>query len=293
MTIEQLQYFHAIQRYMNFSTAADELCISQSSLSKQIKALEKELSVELFSRSTRNISLTSAGKEFAIHSERILEEYGKMLCGLRDFSSRRKRSISIASIPVMNHYKVTDMISLFEKEHPDINMNITEKDGLYVLKSLENRDTDLVIIRTGFLPNGDYKVFPLIDDELVLVTNSSHRFSNREIISLSEAANENFILLSMDTGLNDFCLELCSKAGFVPRTLHTNVRIETIKSFILQGAGVSLLMKKVAEYIAGPDIRIVKLTEKPALSLSIAARNERLSSVCTEFIKFAVSFFSV
>ena len=292
MTIEQLQYFQAIQKFMSFSLAAEDMCISQSSISKQIIALENELSVKLFSRNTRNISLTSAGTEFAVHARRILEEYDKAICNLRDYSFGKKRSISITSIPVMNHYKVTDMIALFEKEHPDVSMSITEKDGLYVAKSLENPDTDLVILRTGFMPYGKYKLFPLIEDELVLVTNSSHRFADREIIQLSEAVNENFILLSADTGLYNFCLEVCSKAGFSPHTLHTNIRIDTIKNFILQGTGVSLMMKKVAEYFADPRIRILKLEEKPVLTLSIIARNNRLTPVCSEFIKFATAYFA-
>jgi len=157
-------------RYMNFSAAADDLCISQSSLSKQIKALENDLSVTLFSRNTRSINLTAAGMEFSVYAKRIVDEYTKMLCALRDYSSQRKHSICITSIPVMSQYGVTDMITSFKKEFPDVNMDITEKDSQHVLKSLESSGTDLAILRTRFIPQGNYKIFPLVDDELVLIT---------------------------------------------------------------------------------------------------------------------------
>lgn len=290
MTLEQLQYFLAVEKYMNFSIAADDLCVSQSSLSKQIKAIENELSVTLFNRNTRNITLTNAGMEFSIHAKRIVDEHNKMLNALKDYSSQNKRSICITSIPVMNQYGVTDMITSFKKGYPDVDMIITEKDTQYVIKSLENPHTDLVILRERFLPQGDYKIFPLVDDELVLITNSSHRFADRESIHLSEAANENFILLSTETCLYNTCLEECTKAGFIPHTLHTNIRLETIKSFVLQGLGVSLMMNKMARYFADPNIRIIKLHEKPILTLSIVTRDEPLSSVCSTFIKYAMNF---
>ncbi len=75
ITIEQMTYFLAIEKYKSFSIASHELCISQSSLSKQIKALEIELDTKLFDRNTRNISLTLAGEEFSIYAKKFVNEY--------------------------------------------------------------------------------------------------------------------------------------------------------------------------------------------------------------------------
>ena len=75
ITIEQLKYFLAVEKYKNFSVASYELCISQSSLSKQIKALENELDTILFDRTTRNITLTDTGKEFLIYAKYSIKSY--------------------------------------------------------------------------------------------------------------------------------------------------------------------------------------------------------------------------
>jgi len=291
MTIEQLQSFLAIEKHLNFTVAAEELCISQSSLSKHIKALESEICVSLFSRSTRSISLTLAGLDFSVHARRIIEEYNKMINSVKKYSMQKMHSISIASIPVMNQYGVTNMITEYKKDHPEVNMYIIEKDTEYVVKSLDNLNTDLAIIRDKYIPQGRYKVFPIVDDELVIVVGNNHQFADRECIDLAEAVNENFILLGRGTYLYNTCVQECTKAGFVPITLRSDIRVETIKNFVTQGLGVSLMMGKIAEYLADPSIRIIRLKEKPASILSIVCRDEQLSLICTDFIKYAVNYF--
>lgn len=291
MNIEQLQSFLAIEKHLNFSVAADELCVSQSSLSKHIKALENELSVSLFNRNTRSISLTLAGMELSVHAKKIMEEYNSMISAVKKYSEQRTNNISFTSIPVMNQYGITDVITEYKRNHPEVSMQIIEKDTDYVVKSLENINTDFIIIRDKYVPKGDYRVFPLVDDELVLVVGDSHRFAKREFISLSEASEESFIFLGADTYIYNTCVEECCKAGFAPVTLRSIMRVETIRSFISQGLGVSLMMERIAEYLADPSIRIVRLKEKPTSTLSIVCRNEQLSAACSDFIKYAVNYF--
>lgn len=79
ITIEQLKYFLVVEKYKNFSVASYELCISQSSLSKQIKALENELDTILFDRTTRNITLTDTGKEFLIYAKNSIKSYDNII----------------------------------------------------------------------------------------------------------------------------------------------------------------------------------------------------------------------
>lgn len=292
MTIEQVQCFLEIEKQMNFSVAADELCISQSSLSKHIKALESELGVLLFNRNTRNISLTLAGVQFSIHAKKILDEYNKITNEIKKYSNKRNKSISITSIPVLNQYGITDVITKFKQGHPDVDLFIMEKDTSYVIKSLENMNTEVAILRDNYIPNGNYKVFPLVDDELVIITGKEHPFADKGYISLAEAAHENFILIGNDTCLYNTCIKECSKVGFAPVTVFSNVRVETIRNFVAHGLGVSLIMKKVAEYLDDPDIRIIELKEKPVQKVSIVTKDEELTPICSEFIQFAVEYFS-
>lgn len=91
MTIAQLQYFLTIRKYLSFSNAADELCITQSAISKQIKSLEGELNTLLFDRRTRTISLTPAGEEFVLYAEKILANYNEMMSNMKKHEPARNR----------------------------------------------------------------------------------------------------------------------------------------------------------------------------------------------------------
>ncbi|ADK82475.1 LysR family transcriptional regulator [Sediminispirochaeta smaragdinae] len=295
MTIQQLRLFLAVKKYMNFSVAADESYISQSSLSKHIKSLECELYVTLFDRTTRKISLTQAGLELSIHAEKIVKEYDKLIASLRDYSDRKKDRIRITSIPVMNQYRITEVIESFREKYPAFQVDIQEKDTYYVLKTLENRETDLAIIRTGVDSakiDQQYRTFPIVNDELVLVASMKHPLTKEKNIRLSDAADENFILLSADTLLHDFCIKQCMDAGFVPHTQHSDVRLDTIKSLVKSGSGVSLLMRRVAEYFSDKEIGITTLADHPTLTLSIVAPDETLSHGCSKFVSFALESLS-
>ena len=113
MTSDQLKYFLIVEKHMNFTSAAEELCISQPSLSKHIQALEHEIGAPLFNRNTRNVTLTPAGKEFAVHARFIMDYFNQVLQSMTKFSPKQKKTITLASVPVMRIYQITEMIAAF------------------------------------------------------------------------------------------------------------------------------------------------------------------------------------
>lgn len=113
ITIEQIQYFLSIKKYNGFSIAANELCISQSSLSKQIKALEKELDTILFDRTSRITTLTPAGEDFAIYAEKFLADYNNIILNMKKHSISKKYTLKIGTIAVLTQYGLASMNSCF------------------------------------------------------------------------------------------------------------------------------------------------------------------------------------
>ncbi|BFL48639.1 LysR family transcriptional regulator [Lactonifactor longoviformis] len=291
MTFEQLQHFLAIAKYKNYSIAAEESFVSQSSLSKQIKALEEELGFKLFDRTTRNIELTEGGEEFVMYSKRILQEYKEMLSRLRRYTDESKNTLRIAAIPVMNHYGLTDIIFHFQQQYPGVRVKVLEKDGSYVVQDLEKGDADLVFLRSHHIPEGEFLIYPLIDDELVLITGQDHRFSNRDEIELKEAEDEEFLFLGANTGMHQTCIKACKMAGFIPKERCLDLRSSTIKNLVANGQGISLMMKASIEYMKDPRIHIVYLKEHPIVNLALATKEEKLSDVSRTFIEYVQDSF--
>lgn len=102
MNLNQLKYFLAIVKTGSFSNAADDMYISQSSMSKQIKALETELGVDLFKREHSKVYLTEIGAEFAKYAEMTIKQHNDMLLYLDEFATKKSNTIRFGSIPVVS-----------------------------------------------------------------------------------------------------------------------------------------------------------------------------------------------
>ena len=292
MTIEQLQYFMAIVKYKNFSTAAEECYISQSSLSKQIKALEQELGgVELFDRNTKKLDITYAGKEFYISAEKILMEYHKMMNTMKKYTEGHTEVLNIGTIPVMNHYGLTDIFFQFQEYYSNIRLHIVEANSVPIIEEFTKGKIDIAFLRDNYLPVGDYTIYPLVDDVLVLVTNYSHWLAKFDEIDLKEAENEKFLFLGNNTGMYESCRKACVKAGFVPREQVLDVRSSTIKNLVANGQGVSLMMYQSIKYMNDSRIKIIRLREPSIINLSLIVRNGTITDAVSTFIEFVTDSF--
>jgi LysR family transcriptional regulator, transcription activator of glutamate synthase operon len=109
MNLNQLKYFLAIVKTGSFSNAADDMYISQSSMSKQIKALETELGVDLFKREHSKVYLTEIGAEFAKYAEMTIKQHNDMLLYLDEFATKKSNTIRFGSIPVVSSYGISAM----------------------------------------------------------------------------------------------------------------------------------------------------------------------------------------
>lgn len=279
ITIEQIKYFLAVNRFKSFSIASQELCISQSSLSKQIKALEFELDTTLFNRNTRHINLTESGKEFLIHAERFLSEYESIITSMKKYSTKRQNTLTIGTIPVISQYGITILINLFKNKYPDININIIEGERNEIIDMLNKSQIDIAFLRDINLKDDLYDLEPLISDELVVITSKNHPFSNKKYINLEDTKDENFIFLGSSSGIDTFCISQCNKHGFTPNVTYTINKIETILGLVEEGFGITMLMSKVINVFNNSKISINLLKKPITNSLSIVHLKDKKLSI--------------
>lgn len=292
MTIEQLHYFMALVKYKNFSIAAEESYISQSSLSKQIKALEQELgNVELFDRNTKKLEVTYAGKEFFISADKILMEHQRMMNNMKKYAEGHTEVLNIGTIPVMNHYGLTDIFFDFQEYYSKIKLNIVEANSVPIIEDFTKGKIDIAFLRDNYLPVGDFEGYSLADDELVLVTNLSHWLADYDEIDLKEAENERFLFLGNNTGMYESCRQACIRAGFVPREQILDVRSSTIKNLVANGQGVSLMMYRSIKYMNDPRIKIIRLKNPSIIRLSLIVRRSAITDAVTTFIEYVTDSF--
>lgn len=287
MHIDQINYFLAVEKYKSFSSAAEELCISQSSLSKQIKSLESELDTILFNRNTRNISLTPTGEYFLSHAKDLLYTYNKIIKDMKEFVYSHESSLSIGAIPLMAQYGIIPLISSFNKKFPNINIDIIEKDDEELLTHINSSKIDLAFVHSNTIDEDLYNLVPLFKDQLVLVVSENHRFASQECIDICDLCDETFILLSSSSTLYNLCTEECCKAGFTPTTAYTNCKLETIIELVSEGLGVTLLMSKVVEYFKNPKLKLIPLKDAVINEISlITPKGNKMSKSTELFVDF-------
>lgn len=284
--IQQLTYFVAIQKTESFSLAADDLCVSQSTISKQIKALEDELGTILFNRKSRTITLTPAGQDFLVYAERMLQHYEDVHSAMKRHVQPDQGSLTIAAIPVMAQYGMTSKVAAFCKTFPHIHLNIIEIENDLILSMLRNAEIDLALVRDNYVPE-EFETYPLINDELALIASERHPFAKRMSIDLAEAAHEQFILLNQTSGIYQTCLDECRKAGFTPNIKFTSSRIETMIGWVSQDMGISMVMRKVMEHFRLDGVRIIPINNPAYSTLVLAAPKQRtLSTTAKVFLKY-------
>lgn len=269
MEVEQLKYFLMVAQYQHFTLAAEQLCISQSALSKQIRALESELGVPLLDRCGRSVHVTSAGQDFLIFAQEVVASYNKLRHHLNQYKNANEGHVTIGTIPIISQYGFHSVLATFMKAHPEIKVEIVEERCDQILNLLDNGQIDFAILRTATLPHHPYKIVPLVEDVMVLVTHQDHPLARRPSVDLSEASKESFILPDIGRGLEEITLQACFQAGFRPNILFRSIHIQSAIGFIAENMGVSLLMRKAAESFKQEGIRIVPLNDPIKSTLAL------------------------
>lgn len=273
MTIRQLKLFATVSECHQFTSAAKRLHMTQSALSKQIISLEKELSMRLFDRSSKKTTLTPEGEQVLLHARRILCAYDEMLETMRAFLPPRRSRISISAVPVLNSYGITDALLQFENEHPDIRIQVSETATADILSVVDRGQADIGVIRTSFLKDNCYHIYPLVEDEYAILVSERHRLKDREHVSIGMFSEDHFLLMG-DPYYTTFYNKLFSECKKPMSITYTDMRMETIKTYVQQDRCVTLMPRQMACYYEKPGVRVLRLENSPPLFLAAITRKD-------------------
>ncbi|WP_185819858.1 LysR family transcriptional regulator [Salibacterium salarium] len=262
MQIHQLEYVVALERYLQFSTAAHEIAVTQSTISDQIKKLENELGIELFIRSTRKVQVTPAGKEFLVYAKRILNDIDSAKNSMLEHSKLLTGKIRIGAIANIRYLGITSVITAFQKKYPGLLIEIHEENSDNLLKQMDNLDLDVAFLTFPYdeghiSKNIDF--FPLVHDKVILLVANDHPLADRKKVSISEIEEENILLIRSSTALQNSLLNEIHKHGIKPNVILESHHVETIKVFVEEGLGVTFFQQQIARSILNPQLRIVEV----------------------------------
>ena len=181
-TLQQLRILKAVATEKSLTKAAEFLHISQPSLSKQIKTLEKTLEISLINRESKRISLTENGKIFLHYSERILALCEESCRALIDLKNGERGNLTVGASQTIGIYLLPRVLALFAQNYPQINLKEQVKTTRIITKNVSNREIDLAVVG-GEIPNDLRKNLTIenfVEDEFSLIISKSHPFATKK-----------------------------------------------------------------------------------------------------------------
>lgn len=272
MEMHQLEYVLAVAKYRNFTRAAEEIKISQSSLSQQINKLENELGTSLFVRTTRSVQLTPAGAEFVVHAQRIMSEVNNARSCIQEYVSVVKGYLPLGGLAIVGHYNLPNLLSSFQENFPGVKLNLVEEQCEELLDLLHSSKIDAAFVQIA-KPNPHFQFIPLVTDKMVVVTSHRHPLANRVSVDLKELQHEKFIMTPPTSGHYRDFHDACLAEGFVPNIVLSCSIVKTMLSFVREELGVTVLSSKVAAAERDPDMRIMAITPTIPRKIVLATRN--------------------
>ena len=233
MDLASLRYFKAVAETQNMSKAAKSLFVSQSALSKSIRALEDELGGPLFLRTGKSLVLNEGGKILLRYATEILNQYSLMQTELSDYFGRESTDVSV-SINIGTHL-LTMVLPGFLDRHPQIRLKISQNDF-----SMPDRDNYDICINCSTEKPDIPNAVTLFREELVLALPRNHPLAGAPAIFMRDLANEHFVQVRGQQ-LTEQTNAACLKAGFQPNIiLHSDFPSTTL-DLIELGVGICFM----------------------------------------------------
>ena len=247
MELRHLRYFIAVAEEGHVTRAAERLGIQQPPLSQQIRALERELEVQLFRRKPRGVELTDAGQTFFADARRVLGEIeGALARAQRTARGEQGRIVVGFTSSAPFHPFVSRVIRLFRERYPRVSLTLEEAGSGDLVSALRADRLDAAFVRSP-VPDGEGIIaHALLEERMFAALPSGHRLAMEAgdaPLPLSALAQESFVLYrrASGPGLHDRIVGACHAAGFSPRIEQEALRIASTLSLIAAGLGVSVV----------------------------------------------------
>ena len=280
-----MKYFQTVCRYGSITKAAEELFVSQPTISFCIKELESEFGVRLFHRRHNRLQLTVEGSYFLGKVNYILQSVDALAVQMKNMGNNRNH-VKIAVPAMISTFLFPQIFNAYSKTYPEVELEMLETGSLQVRKLVDASSVDLGITIRDDVVDDTYNELPLVSTELVFCVSRKHPLADRKQISFKELSDEHIILFKADSYQNIFIKRAFSEAGVEPNIMLYSSQLYTIKQFLSYGNVGAFLYRQVAEM--DKDLVCIPL-EQPIIQdiALIWTKNGNLYSDSENFIQFA------
>jgi DNA-binding transcriptional LysR family regulator len=268
MQFQQLAYFVAVADARHFTRAAEQVHVSQPSLSQQIRALEKELGAPLFSRARGNITLTDAGEALLPLARRILADADTARHEVLELAQLRRGRVRLGATPSLCTGLLPDVLRVFHDRHPGVQLLIEEGGSHDLVRELARGALDLALVVLPLpSPSPALTTVELFQEDLVVVSSAAAE-PPRSPVRIGDLEGLPMVMFRHGYDLRDLTLAACRSAGFEPYLTVEGGEMDAVLGFVRAGLGLGVV-PSMAAFRAGHGLRVTPLA-RPGLRRTIA-----------------------
>ena len=245
MKLQQLRYIWEVARHdLNVSVTAQSLYTSQPGISKQIRLLEDELGVEVFSRSGKHLTrVTPAGEAILKIAGEILRKVESIKQVAQEFSDEHKGSLSLATTHTQARYALPNVIEGFINEYPEVSLHMHQGTPIQISEMAADGTVDFAIATEALELFGDLVMMPCYTWNRAVIVPKNHPLAQVSELTLEDIARQPLVTYTFGfTGrskLDDAFL----KKGLSPKVVFTAADADVIKTYVKLGLGVGIVAK--------------------------------------------------
>ncbi len=259
MTLQELKYLVALADHGHFGKAADACCITQSTLSTQLKKLEDFLGVTLFDRSLKRVSPSPIGQEILQAARNIVEEAERIRELAKHAQDPMTRTLRLGIIPTLGPYYLPHALMLMHKKYPGLRLLLREEMTPQILEHLIDGKLDAGLLALP-VEDDSLRVEPLFYEPFFAALPAGHALTKRDMLKVSDVISEKLLLLDEGHCLRDQALDVCG-ANSRGREEVRATSLETLRQMVGMGLGITLLPALAVD--AGPRVSKKSVEVRP------------------------------
>jgi LysR family transcriptional regulator, benzoate and cis,cis-muconate-responsive activator of ben and cat genes len=297
MELRHLRYFVAVAEMENVSRAATQkLHVAQPSLSRQIRDLEEEVGVPLFERTARSVRMTDAGRGFLDEARAILKHTEDAVAKARTIAGKFETELQVGEWSLATVRRMPALLRAYQQAMPNVKVKVHDWPVQKNIDGVRDGRLQLAIIlpplKGGTLD--DLRFEPLCTGRVLLAVSSDHPFTNKQSVSLADAAREPFIGPTRQDYPRyfEYLNATFARVNNKPRVTEEHDGWSGVFSAVGAGAGVALISDAFT-YALSDRIKRLRLTPEPKrITIGIITRKGKLGPATEKFCECAKEAFA-
>ncbi|MCB1336335.1 MAG: LysR family transcriptional regulator [Maritimibacter sp.] len=286
-TLQQMRLFEAVARHGSITRAAEEVNLTQPSVSMQVKTLEEKIGQPLTEVVGKSLRLTRAGEEVARASRAVLARIEELELTLADMNRSVGGPLSVSVVSTAKYF-APQLLGEFKRRHPKVEPRLQITNRAQLVERIARDADDLYIM--GRPPEGEaVDADPFLDHTIVFVAPPGHPLVGRRHIPLGRMAEENVIRRERGSGTRAAVETLCDAAN-VTLTTHLEFDdVEAIKQGVISGLGVAYLsLQALRLELAAGELAVLDVEGFPMRRrwYAVHRQGKRLSTAAQGFLEF-------